>query len=294
MIDRICAQLSEEANELYIQRIIKTEKMYLISLSDRYGNDMDILPLGFDIVSGKEVYVEYDFDSSGVNCRVPEAYSTYRNIVYFELCKNTPDSIVIELGPHGINYAINVLFTEYISNISISQLYAVCNYMVHLIAFLCNEEEKSKAMFLMKNDIIISFIKMDIPEKLKYVENYYYIPDYIKKVDELSNQLLLLAKEKEAGKTISKKDSCVIIENIKSAVDEAYERLDQENNPICDMQILRNHLELIRTYSETESNYCNELSNDITERMKGIDGAIGFSSRSAFIGNDVKFGNGGE
>lgn len=63
----------------------------------------------------------------------------------------------------------------------------------------------------MNNDIITSFIRMDNSEKLKYVEDYYYMPDYVEKVDKLSNELLLLAKEKKAGKTIAREDSCVII-----------------------------------------------------------------------------------
>lgn len=294
MIDKICAQLSEQVDDLHIQRIVKTEKMYLISLSDKYGNDMDMSPLGFDIESGKEVYVDYDFDSSGVNCIIPEAYSTYRNIVHFQLCENTPDSIVNELGPYGVDYAINTVFSEYISDISISQLYAVCNYMIHLIAFSCTMEEKSKFMLLMNNDIITSFIRMNNSEKLKYIDDYYYMPDYIEKVDELSNELLLLAKAKKAGETILREDSGAIIEKIRMAVNEAYEKLDREKNPICDIQILRNHLDVISAYSETESNYCNELSDDTTERMKGIDEDIWFSSRTAFLENDVKFGNGEE
>lgn len=294
MIDRICAQLSEQVDDLHIQRIVKAEKMYLISLSDKYGNNMDMPPLGFDIESGKEVYVDNDFDSSGINCIIPEAYSTYRNIVYFQLCENTPDSIVNELGPYGIDYVINAVFSEYISDITISQLYAVCNYMIFSIAFSCTTEEKSKFMLLMNNDTITSFIRMNNSEKLKYVGEYYYMPDYIEKVDELSNELLLLAKDKKAGKTISREDSGIMIENIRKSINEAYEKLDEEKNPICDIHILKNHLSTISSYSEIESNYCSELSDVITERMKEIDDTIGFSSRSTFVGNDVKFGNNGE
>ena len=146
----------------------------------------------------------------------------------------------------------------------------------------------------MNNDIITSFIRMNNSEKLKYIDDYYYMPDYIEKVDELSNELLLLAKAKKAGETILREDSGAIIEKIRMAVNEAYEKLDREKNPICDIQILRNHLDVISAYSETESNYCNELSDDTTERMKGIDEDIWFSSRTAFLENDVKFGNGEE
>ena len=169
MIDRICAQLREQGDDLRIQGIVKTEKMYLVTLSDKYGNNMDMSPLGFDIESGKEVYVEYDFDSSGINCIVPEAYRTYRDIVYSQLCENTPDHIVNELGPYGISYAINVVFLEYISDISISQLYDICNYMIFLIAFSCTMEEKSSFMLLMANDAIKSFLRMPNSEKLKHV-----------------------------------------------------------------------------------------------------------------------------
>lgn len=296
MIDRICAQLSEQANDLRIQRIVKTEEMYLVWLSDKYGNDMDMLPLGFDIESGKEVYVDYDFDSSGVNCTIPEAYRTYRNIVCSQLDANTPDSIVNELGPYGIDYAINAVFSEYayVSDISISQLYAVCNYMIHSIVFSCTAEEKSSFRLLMKNDMITSFIEMNTFEKLKYVDSYYYTPDYVEKVNDLSNELLLLAKDKKAGKTISREDSDALIENIRKAVNEAYAKLDGEPNPICDIHILKNRLNTISSYSEIESNYCSGLSDAITERMKEKDEAIGFSSRPIFTGNDVKFGTSGE
>lgn len=294
MIDRICAQLKEQVDDLHIQRIVKTEKMYLISLSDKYGNNMDISPLGFDIESGKEVYVDYDFNSSGINCIIPEEYSTYRNIVYFQLCENTPDYIVNELGPYGIDYAINAVFSEYISDISISQLYAVCNYVIFLIAFSCTMEEKSKFMLLMNNDAITSFLRMNTSEKLEYVGEHYYVPDYIKKVDVLSNELLLLAKDKKTGKTISREDSDIMIENIRKAIDEAYEKLDTEKNPICDICFLKNHLSTISSYSEIESNYCSELSDVTTERMEQIDATIGFTSRPTFVGNDVKFGNNAE
>lgn len=74
-----------------------------------------------------------------------------------------------ELGPYGISYAINAVFSEYISDISISQLYDICNYMIFLIAFSCTMEEKSSFMLLMANDAITSFLRMPNSEKLKHV-----------------------------------------------------------------------------------------------------------------------------
>lgn len=291
MLENICAQLNKKIDMLYIQRIIKNEKMYLIFLSDKYGNDMDMLPLGFDSENGLEVPIDYDYDASGVNCSIPEQYNTYRNIVYDRLVESVPNAIVDDLGPYGISYAVNAIYTEYISEISISQLYAICNYMIHTIALICNEEEKTNFMSLLNNDIVSSFIRMDSSEKIAVIDGYYYVPDYLKMVFELSNELLSLAIEKKSGKAIDSEYCSELIENTKNSINDAFEKIKMEKDPMCDIDKIKALLDEVKADSEIESRYCSGLSEDITDRMKEFTEQFGFGDRQSFIGTNIKFGD---
>lgn len=268
MVEEICDKLGQSIDNLFIQRITKNEEMFLISLSDKYGNDMDMLPLGFDSETGNEVVVDYDYDYSGVDYTIPDKYKTYRNIIYDRLMEETPESIIDELGQYGISYPINALYTEYISDLSISELYAVCNYMVYTIAMFCNDEEKAKFISLLNNDMISSFIRMPNSEKLLVAKDYYYIPKYINNVLTLSNKLLVLAMNKKAGKEINTACCMSLKEKILSLITDAKEKLLKETDCICNIKALKGLLGGIKSNIEIEFMYCLGLSDEISERMK--------------------------
>lgn len=180
MINKICTKLSKSIGDLYIQSIIKTEEIYLITLSDKYGNDMDTLPLGFSCVDGHEVAVDFDCNTSGADWAIPDKYTTYRNVVCERLVQNMPDDVVEALGPHGIHYVVNALYTEYVADISIDELYAICSYLIYVIAATCSKEEKENIGCLLTNDAVRSFLEMNNSEKLNTVNNFYYAIFYLK------------------------------------------------------------------------------------------------------------------
>ncbi|NMB95639.1 MAG: hypothetical protein GYA02_03375 [Clostridiaceae bacterium] len=291
MIDKICLQLSESIDDLYIQKIIKTDKMYLVSLSDKYGNDMDMLPLGFDCVNGMEVHVDYDFDSSGIYCDIPEQYDTYRNIVFRRLSEYVSEDVINDLGPYGIVYAINAIYTEYVSNVSISQLFAICNYLIHTIALVCDNNEKTKFMLLLSNDTIGGFIRMAKEDKLLLVDEYYFIPEYLQETISLSDELLYLAKEKYKGNIIDENQCHLLIEKIKRSIDDSREKLSIENDLAYDSEKMETLLNSIISNFEIEFKYCIDISTDISERMRETVEDISFGNRGSFTSHRVTFGN---
>lgn len=268
MLDQICKRLEEEIKELYIQRITRNEGSVLIYLSDKYGNDMDMLPLCFDVLSGEEVSIDIDFDASGENVQIPKQYVTYRSRVYDRLMVYTPSFILQELGPYGINFPINSLFTQYIDGVELSQLFAICNYLTNSISLVCNDEEKKSFAKLLENEAICSFIILPNDEKLYIANEYYYQPEYIKEVISASNELLNEAIKRVNSGVVDGVAIQKIKDNVLDKLSLAQRKLLDEKDEMCNMAVLKNGLESLMDDIELEIHYCDGTTENISNRMK--------------------------
>lgn len=277
MIEQICEKLNKEVDKLFIQRITKNNKCIYVYLSDQYGNNAAMPPLGFDLKSGEEIFVDYNYDYLGMDCEIPDQYNTYRNMVYDKLEKTVPSELADELEPYGVVYPINAIFTEYICDVEVSQLYAICNYLLNAIVVFCNNEEKEKFSQLMNNELIRSYIRLPIEEKLKIVDDCYFMPEYIEKIFTISDELLEMAVNKQAGGSIDPESYREIKEKLKSAIENGKEELPRETDPFCNMEIIGGKLERLIADVEQEFSYCENRSDMVSERMKEEE-----SSRSFF------------
>ncbi len=288
MIELICKELSKQIKDLHIQRITQNDESILIYLSDLYGNNLDMLPLCFD-KNGNEMNIDIDYDPSGVDLDIPEKYDTFRNRVYDRLVEVTSPEIINNLGPYGISFPLNALYTEYIDDLELSQLFAICNYLVNMISLTCSEQEKSKFVELLKNEVIDNFIKSSNVEKLDIVTNYYFVPNYIQNVIMLSQEILDMAMNKSYGKHIDLEQYHRIKSQIKDEIIEARKLLSCETDEMCNVGFLGKSIDELEREVGIELSYCEEVSSVSSKRMKEKNERATDGTEKMFGIKDVKF-----
>lgn len=232
-------KLSKNVPNLYIQRLTKNGNELSVYASDKYGNDFDMPPICIDINTGKELHMGFNFDASGINCEIPTEYTTYRSRVYDRIVSNIGDGVLDSLGEWGISIPINLIYHEPIADMTLSQIYAVCNYMVHVVALLYSDDERSSFIKLLQNERISSFLRLSNGDKLKLARNFYYIPDYVTDLQSLTYVLGGMARGMREAAEAGEISTNAAYENLKSNIQvlamACREKLAVDVDEMCDV-----------------------------------------------------------
>lgn len=270
MIKQICDNLHKGIDKLYIRSIQEDEGKVYIYLSDIYGNDKDDLPFGFDLSSGESIYVDLDTDCYGKEYDIPIEYQTYRSIVLNKLQENLPEVLRQNLT-WGLYLPMNVIYSDYISEISLPQLYALCYYFFNLYVSVCTEDEKGSVFLLRRNRIIYGFLQLSMEEKMELVGDYYFTPRYIQKLFDKADEILVYAEQKKVGNRIDEDKFRLLETEINELKKEVDSLLSVENDSCCSIEKMQEKINETMTNVEQEILYCEskteELSNSVTAHL---------------------------
>ncbi len=183
MLNDILFKLLGTGGNYYINSILETDKAYCIYLTDKYGNDIDELP----ICINKSTYTRcedadaFDVEINGIECEIPEEYSSYRNKVKQILTEKYKEE--------QINVVVDSIFWEGYREYSLSELYYISNYLLELAEVYCSVEEKSNLLMLIENEAISSFFDLSDEEKLNCSKNHYYKTKSVEEFDVFGNEI---------------------------------------------------------------------------------------------------------
>lgn len=268
MVEQICKKIAEN-RDLYIQKITGDCERVYIYVSDKYGNDMDSMPLAYSIEDGKESFLEDEFEAYyGIPCDVPDEYRTYKSLVQSKLEDTVPSNIMDALGNYGLNFPINAIYIRGVSDVTLSQLYAFCNYLINIIAFSCNSDEKSDFGLLLQNTHISDFIRLSNEEKLELVTDYFYIPTYMHTLQEHSMKLFELVEQKKHGNDINMEAYRYIKGDLLGRLRLCKDRVSCDGDLFCDTDILSKKLHDLENNIEQEFSYCEGLNSEVSDRVK--------------------------
>lgn len=267
IIDQICSRLAKNMSQLYITRIIKSKECCYVYISDKYGNDPDVPPLGFNVETGDEVGVTFDFDPSGTDCEVPEKYKTFRTKVIEKLYEDLPDDRYNSLGPYGLYLPVNALYTESVRDVDLCDVYAICNYFVNLFADVCDDAEKKSYFTMIENPIISEFIQAPPAEKMKRAEEYYIMLDCISEYEEKSREILNMAMDFSEKREVNKEELNKKKSILAELQQKCLERISETDDPFCSQEMMTAKVERIAKAIEQEIAFCSGDEESKSERM---------------------------
>ena len=200
MLNDFLFKLLGPGGNYYINSILETDKAYCIYLTDKYGNDIDELP----ICINKSTYTRcededaFDVELNGIECEIPLEYSSYRSKVKKILTEKYKTDDILK-SEERISVVIDSIFYDGSHEFSLSELYSVSNYLLELVEIYCDEEEKNNMLILIKNEVIRDFFDLSDEEKIDRSKNHYYKTDSVEKLCTMSNEILGMAVSKYNG-----------------------------------------------------------------------------------------------
>lgn len=268
MIESVCRRLKEEMSELYIRQIIKGDAYFFIYLSDQYGNDIDMVPRGFEVETGAEIDVDWEFDISGAYYRVPQEYQTWKEMVMRRLDAEIPGYVYEGLGEYGLYFPMNALYTGYISELQLGQLYAVSNYLTQIFSTACDESEKEDFSAMCANPIVREFLASSLNDKIQNSEDYYYIPKYMEDMVKKSEELLAFVTATQNETPIDEASYLTVKTEVAEAIETCKESLATEQDVFCCVDKMQEKLANISEAVEKECAFCEGNASAISSRMK--------------------------
>ena len=288
MLNDFLFKLLGSGGNYYINSILETDKAYCIYLTDKYGNDIDELP----ICINKSTYTRcededaFNVEINGIECEIPEEYSSYRNKVKKILIEKYKMEDILD-NEEQIGVVIDAIFFEGYHEYSLSELYSISHYLIELVEIYCNKEEKSNLLLLIENEAISSFFCLSDEEKLNCSKNYYYKPKSVEKLCAISNEILGMAISKYNGVSVDKE----LIENAYKKflilIEKSRNEITKEENDVIDQEKLLAEIKYLEKQSLIEHDYCMDIKTVLSERMQS-----GLNESSSNFGlNNNKFGN---
>lgn len=253
--------------EIYISQLYGDDKHLSIMPSDKYGNDIDNAPYVVDINNGKSIYMK-DGLTNFIRIEIPEKYKTYRTRVKEKLNETIDEFRIDDLGPWGLDIVVNTIYVDYIK-LELSDIYALCNYLITLITFSCAEEEKASASKLWENKEIREFMQSNEKDKLKASESFYLKPSYIEELFSESIKLLDVATKKDKSGELDKLKYYNIKKNLRKMIrSDLKEKLEKETDEFYNKKVLKKLIKQEMDEIHKEISFCEGRSKEISERMK--------------------------
>jgi len=287
MLNDFLFKLIGTGGNYYINSILETDRAYGIYFTDKFGNDIDELP----VIINKSTYTRcegedaFDVELNGIECEVPEEYASYRNKVKKLLIEKYKTEDVLD-NEEYITVVIDSIFFEGYHEYSLSELYSIGHYLIELVGICCNKEEKSNLLILIQNESIKSFFDLSDEEKLNCSKNHYYKPESVEKLGLMSDEILGMAISKYNGVSVDKE----LIENAYKEflilIEKSRNEITKEKNDVIDQEKLLTEIKYLEKQSIIEHDYCMDVTTTISERMQSNLG----ESVSNFGINKNKFG----
>lgn len=288
MLNDFLFKLLGPGGNYYINSILETDKAYCIYLTDKYGNDIDELP----ICINKSTYTRCEYEDAfnveinGTECEIPEEYLSYRNKVKKILIEKYKAEDILD-NEEQICVVIDSIFFKGYHEYSLSELYSISHYLIELVGIYCNIEEKSNLLILIENEVISSFFGLSDEEKLNCSKNHYYKPKSVEKLCAISNEILGMAVSKYNGVSVDKE----LIENAYKKflilIEKSRNEITKEENDVIDKEKLLAEIKYLEKQSLIEHDYCMGIKTVLSERMQS-----GFNESFSNFGlNNNKFGN---
>lgn len=171
-LDDLLLKIFGTGGGYYINSILETDNAYCIHPTDKFGNDIDELPL----VLYKDTFIPcademeaFDVELHGVECEIPEKYASDRVKVQkmlIEKCKSSNDAV----SKKHIKVAVDSLFFQGYCEYSLDELYSVCSYLLDLVKTHCSEEDSILTVTNYKE--IEEFFNLTDEEKLRRSQNH--------------------------------------------------------------------------------------------------------------------------
>lgn len=266
ILNFICEKITTQIGDVYISKIYENEKNYCFYFSDKYGNNLDILPLCVDKLTGKETE-DYNIELDGNECDIPEKYKTYKEVIIEKICQNFGKDNGEKLTSEQVRNIIDILFYNGYYNLEPSKLFAICNCFIHLVIILCSEEEKNNSSVIVYNQDILEFINSTIEEKIAFSEEYYYMPDNLKKLFSLSEELLAISMCKFRGKEIDEEYLKDVREQIQQQIGFCKIEIEKCSDILCNKELINKKSEWLIQQIKIEIDFCDNKSDKKSERM---------------------------
>lgn len=288
MINDFLFKLLGTGGNYFINSILETDKAFCIYFTDRFGNDIDELPLSVN----KSTYTRcegedaFDVELNGIECEIPLEYSSYRSKVKKILIEKYKADDILK-NEEQISVVIDSIFYDGYHEFSLSELYSVSNYLLELVEIYCNEEEKNNMLMLTKNEAIRDFFDLSDEEKIDRSKNHYYKTDSVEKLCTISNEILGMAVSKYNGVYVDNDLVDNTYEKILMLIVESRNEISKEKNNVIDKEKLSKEIDYLEKQSSIEHDYCADVTTILSERMRNFIS----ENDSNFGTNKNKFGN---